>query len=1199
MKLKLLCLTLFTTLISWSQATLPVTRTIWNGAEPTGWTESGTTDRLTTSACSGNNACIFDTTGDWLQINFSGTPDVLTFKLRNQAMTGISKLTVQQSADGSSWTTLGEYGSGASSFTNCGDITATLSATTRYVRWTYTKGAGNCDLDDVSITASATPQPEIDITGNANPILTGDTTPTTTDFTDFGSVSVGAPLQRSFIIANSGTADLSVSSVAFVGGNAADFSVTTSPTGTISAGQDRTLTITFTPSASGVRTTKVRIVNNDSNENPFEFDIRGNGSCSAGTISSVYPTSGPEGTEVTINASSGNLAGATVTFNGVAATVLSSSALQLVAIVPAGATTGNINITNASSCVAVTPFTVITQDKTSCDGSNMITDLFISEVTDASSGSLSYIEIYNATGTTVDMTNYTVRIINNGTSTVDIPLVGTLVNGDSFVYRTAVGSGCSVPGGDGSLADQNSGHSGINDNDCIRLLKNGTIIDVWGVCDGSNWTGALGTGYDFERKNNVAAPTTTFTATEWDITDWASCSDDYSNVASYGGVSSVPAITAQPSLALTCSSTNAVLSVAATEGFTGSKPLAYQWFVALPNTTGWTALSNGGVYSGVTTNTLTIASIAGLDGNQYYCQVRENLATCYIASKAVKIKDTFSTTWNGATWSNGMPSLTKSAVINGNYTTSANGNFECCSLLINNTFTLDITNGNHVVIQNNLTVNGTLEVRNQGSLVMVNNAGTVSGSGTTRVHKTSTLFELYDYTFFAPPVANAQINTFSGWQTNYIFKLNTAAFRDDNNDSHDDNLDAWVATPQAEVMTPGRGYAVMGLINQTYPAQQSATFTGAVNNGIINVPIQLSLDNTKANDDFNLIGNPYPSAINADDFIAANPNISGTLYFWTHVGNIQVAAINPGPQTYNFSPDDFAYYNLSGGTRAGLLAGGGGNNAAPTGRIASGQGFQVDANSNSNVVFNNGMRNKAYANNHFYKNGTAETVLEKDRIWLNLTNTEGIFSQQLVAFLPNATENEDWSYDGELAKSNNYAAFYSLINEKPFKIQARDAFHIHQRVPLGFTSAYEKSYTVSIDALEGVLETNNIYLQDLQLNLIHDLKASDYTFTTPAGMFNNRFILRFTTETEALDNPVFEPTTNTVTVYANEALHIKSSSENISEVVVYDVLGRILFQKQNCHSKEVVLHTLQQTKSMLVVKVKLENGREVTEKVWY
>lgn len=124
-------------------------------------------------------------------------------------------------------------------------------------------------------------------------------------------------------------------------------------------------------------------------------------------------------------------------------------------------------------------------------------------------------------------------------------------------------------------------------------------------------------------------------------------------------------------------------------------------------------------------------------------------------------------------------------------------------------------------------------------------------------------------------------------------------------------------------------------------------------------------------------------------------------------------------------------------------------------------------------------------------------------------------------------------------------------------------------------------------------------MQDLQLNLIHDLKASDYTFTTPAGMFNNRFILRFTTETEALDNPVFEPTTNTVTVYANEALHIKSSSENISEVVVYDVLGRILFQKQNCHSKEVVLHTLQQTKSMLVVKVKLENGREVTEKVWY
>lgn len=1199
MKLRLLWLFLFISMISWGQATLPVSRTIWNAAEPTGWTQSGTTDRTTTSACSGNNACIFDATGDWLQVNFNSAPDLLTFKLKKQSMSGASKITVEQSVDGLTWSSIGDYGTagGATTITDCTDISIVLSSSSRYVRWAYTKSTGNCDLDDVTITASASPSPEIDITGNANTILNGDTTPVTADNTDFGAVAVGSPLAHSFVITNSGNANLTVSSVSLIGGNSADFSVTTSPVGTIGAGLDQTLTITFTPSASGIRTTKVRIASNDGNENPFEFDIQGNGSCSAGSINGVFPTSGPTGTEVTISVSSGNLTGSSVTFNGTVATVVSNSATQLVIAVPAGATTGNIVVTNAGGCKLVTPFTVISQDKTSCDGSSLITDLFISEVTDASSGSLSYIEIYNATGATVDMTNYTVRIINNGSSTVDIPLTGTLVNGDSFVYRTAVGSGCAVPGGDGSLADQNSGHSGINDNDCIRLLNNGTIIDVWGECDGSAWTGPLGIGYDFERKNNVAAPSTTFNSSDWTVTDWATCSDDYSNVASYGGVSTPPVVTVQPVLNLTCTSTSAVLSVTASEGFAGGKSLAYQWYVVAPNTTNWTPLSNGGVYSGVTSATLTISSIVGLDGYQYYCQVRENLATCYTATKAIKIKDTFSTIWNGSAWSNGVPTLTKSAVINGNYTTSSNGNFECCSLIINNGFTLDITNGNYVAIQNNLTVNGTLEVRNQGSLVMVSNAGVVAGSGTTRVYKTSTPFEKYDYTFFSSPVANAQINTFSQWQTNYIFKLNTANFRDDNNDSHDDNGDAWVATPQSETMIAGKGYAVMGKVGQTFPAQQNATFTGAVNNGIINVPIQLSLDNTKANDDFNLIGNPYPSAINADDFIAANTNISGTLYFWTHVGNIQVAAINPGPQVYNFSPDDFAYYNLTGGTRAGLLGGGAGNAAAPTGRIASGQGFQVDANSNSTVVFNNGMRNKNYANNHFYRNGQAGDLPQKDRIWLNLSNSEGIFSQQLIAFLPGATSGEDWAYDGELVKSANYAAFYSVIGNKNFKIQARSTFNVNDRVPLGFSSAYEKTYTVSIDSIEGALVSNNTYIEDLYLNVIHDLKASDYVFATPAGEFNNRFVLRFTTET--LSNESFETGNNTIHIFANEAINVQSSDERISEVTVYDVLGRVIAQQKNCNAKEVRLNAVSQTQSMLVVKVKLQNDKVVTKKIAY
>ncbi|KAF2518821.1 hypothetical protein EYY60_00010, partial [Flavobacterium zhairuonense] len=60
---------------------------------------------------------------------------------------------------------------------------------------------------------------------------------------------------------------------------------------------------------------------------------------------------------------------------------------------------------------------------------------------------------------------------------------------------------------------------------------------------------------------------------------------------------------------------------------------------------------------------------------------------------------------------------------------------------------------------------------------------------------------------------------------------------------------------------------------------------------------------------FYLLGNPYPSALSADAFITANNTLlDGTLYFWTH--NTPVVLIG----AYQYTTDDYAVYNLSGGT---------------------------------------------------------------------------------------------------------------------------------------------------------------------------------------------------------------------------------------------------------------------------------------------
>ena len=84
MKTKLFFLAFLTSLLSWGQATLPVSRTSnWNTATVTGWTHTGTTDRTSTFACSGSNAETFDTTGDRIVLFVNAAPNQLIFKLKS------------------------------------------------------------------------------------------------------------------------------------------------------------------------------------------------------------------------------------------------------------------------------------------------------------------------------------------------------------------------------------------------------------------------------------------------------------------------------------------------------------------------------------------------------------------------------------------------------------------------------------------------------------------------------------------------------------------------------------------------------------------------------------------------------------------------------------------------------------------------------------------------------------------------------------------------------------------------------------------------------------------------------------------------------------------------------------------------------------------------------------------------------------
>jgi len=120
--------------------------------------------------------------------------------------------------------------------------------------------------------------PEANVQGNATSIVDGDTTPIATDHTQFPSTTIGNTNTRTFTIQNTGTASLTLG--LFTSSNAA-FTIPSPPAGPIAASGSVTFDVIFTPTAAGLVTSTISFVNNDSNENPYNFDVEGTGAVAA------------------------------------------------------------------------------------------------------------------------------------------------------------------------------------------------------------------------------------------------------------------------------------------------------------------------------------------------------------------------------------------------------------------------------------------------------------------------------------------------------------------------------------------------------------------------------------------------------------------------------------------------------------------------------------------------------------------------------------------------------------------------------------------------------------------------------------------------------------------------------------------------------------------------------------------------------
>lgn len=518
-----------------------------------------------------------------------------------------------------------------------------------------------------------------------------------------------------------------------------------------------------------------------------------------------------------------------------------------------------------------------------------------------------------------------------------------------------------------------------------------------------------------------------------------------------------------------------------------------------------------------------------------------------------------SVTWNGTAWSNtNGPTSSIDAIIDGDYTTTANGVFTAKTLTVNATKSFTINSGTTITVSGAITDNGNLVVQNNANLIQTNTTP-VTNTGSIVVNRNSSNIQLYDYTLWSSPVAGQKLKAFSP------DTLDTRFYNYNSNT----NLYNVVSAPATTDFASGAGYLIRtpNTWAAATPTTFNGAFTGVPNNG--DIPFTMSVGASGFR--YNLVGNPYPSPISITSFVSDNSTITGTLYFWRKTNGTGTA-----------------YCTYAGST---FTTNGNAQAANPNGIIQTGQGFFVEANgSGTALLFKNSQRVSNTAGQFFRTNN----VIENNRIWLNATNSAGAFSQMAVGYMTDATQNVD-SLDGKYINDSPFA-LTSLINSEEYTIQGRALpFSTSDSIPLGFKTDVAGNYTIAIDHVDGLFSNGQaIYLKDNLLNTVTNLGVGSYSFASAIGTFNSRFELVFQ---RVLGNNSPEFTSNNVVAFKDHGdIRINSGSTVMEQVRVYDLQGRLIVEKKQINATETKINTTA-VNQVLLVEITAANGLKVTKKI--
>ncbi|WP_029038320.1 Ig-like domain-containing protein [Salinimicrobium xinjiangense] len=421
----------------------------------------------------------------------------------------------------------------------------------------------------------------------------------------------------------------------------------------------------------------------------------------------------------------------------------------------------------------------------------------------------------------------------------------------------------------------------------------------------------------------------------------------------------------------------------------------------------------------------------------------------------------------------------------------------------------------------------------------------------------------------------------------------------------------------------GEGYSMKGTeaVDITTGKTQNYTFKGLPNNGTITMANMSAAD---PGENY-LIGNPYPSAINADQFIddniAGGKNIfNGTLYFWDHFSGMTHYL-----QEYI---GGYAYYTKLGGIEAVSIderinANLDEGSKRPGKYIPVGQGFFINTGldpaitgvtiNGGAVTFKNSQRIYRRENSDpesgesvFHsqerkdvapaaKNSSSAEDVEQKRIWLKFRSPKGYHRQILVTADPRTTDNFDLGYDAPLIEDNVEDMYWYFSNYQ-FVIQGVPDFDLERVLDLGIKVKEKGTFKISIDDLKNIPDEMNIFLADSLLQVVHDLRVGPYEAESEAGVFTDRFKLVFQDKTPTVEpeDPVVIEEGPFEILYVNGTRNIMLRNPeliDVSRVYLNNMLGQQVHVYYDVPlEREVELPVSRFSAGVYIVKVHSEKG---------